>query len=432
MTSWGSYGYTFDRLNKLQRLTGTTSEHWYFYSADGERIVEREGPVASPTTTTLTIRGLDRKVLRIYTKPSGGSFSWTKDYVYRDGLLLAAVDGSGTKHFHLDHLGTPRWITNASAAKVAEHTYFPFGYEASGTTDWERIKFTGHERDLQGTTAQTDDLDNMHARQYNLNIGRFLSLDPVRGNPAAPQTFNLFAYVANNPVNFTDPLGLQEATFYDTVTVTAPSADGWGRGGSWAYGWGVEWWFFFNGGGSGSVGGGGGEGGGGGGGGGGTGNGATTSRVPNSADQPCPVTSLSINTYLQRKRSPMAGLGNVFVDAGIGNGADPRLIVALAGAETSFGKNITWGQYNAWNYGWNTPQNSSPFESWEHGIAIVTRGIADRYLGGRRRVVDAVQLYNGTYCQGGDCATGLNNLMISLIDQGGEIDSLAYPCGGGR
>jgi len=221
MTSWGGYGYTFDRLNKLQKITGTVADHTYFYSADGERIVEREGPVASPTTTTLTIRGLDRKVLRIYTKPSGGSFSWTKDYVYRDGLLLAAVEGSGTKHFHLDHLGTPRWITNASAVKVAEHTYFPFGSEASGTADGERMKFTGHELDGQGTTAQTDDLYYMHARHYNFNLGRFLSLDPVRGTPAAPQTFNLFAYVANNPVVKvkTRPDSVVEASLVSEVIV---------------------------------------------------------------------------------------------------------------------------------------------------------------------------------------------------------------------
>jgi hypothetical protein len=121
MLFWGSYTYSWDRLNTLQKLT-TPTEHWYFYSADGERIVEREGLLATPTSTTLTIRGLDGKVLRIYTKPSDGSFAWTKDYVYRDGLLLAEVDSGGTKHFHLDHLGTPRWITNSSAAKVAEHT----------------------------------------------------------------------------------------------------------------------------------------------------------------------------------------------------------------------------------------------------------------------------------------------------------------------
>jgi RHS repeat-associated protein len=74
--------------------------------------------------------------------------------------------------------------------------------------DWERMKFTVHERDLQGTTAQGDDLDYMHARYHNPNIGRFLSLDLMRGNAHSPQSFNLFAYVENNPGNFIDPYGM--------------------------------------------------------------------------------------------------------------------------------------------------------------------------------------------------------------------------------
>jgi hypothetical protein len=60
----------------------------------------------------------------------------------------------------------------------------------------------------------------MHARFENFNIGRFLSIDPVRGNPKRPQSFNLFAYVGNNPIIRIDPLGLlpQAATADGTYT----------------------------------------------------------------------------------------------------------------------------------------------------------------------------------------------------------------------
>jgi len=79
----------------------------------------------------------------------------------------------------------------------------------SASQDSERMKFTGQERDLMGTySSQTDDLDNMHARSFNPNILRFLSADPLRGDPHRPQSFNLFAYVSGNPVNFVDPFGL--------------------------------------------------------------------------------------------------------------------------------------------------------------------------------------------------------------------------------
>ena len=64
----------------------------------------------------------------------------------------------------------------------------------------------------------------------------------------------------------------------------------------------------------------------------------------------------------------MAGQGDAFSSAGFQYGVDPRFLVALAGAETSFGKNITWGQYNAWNWGWNTNnQRNSPFKQLGRG-----------------------------------------------------------------
>ena len=48
----------------------------------------------------------------------------------------------------------------------------------------------------------------MHARFYNPQLGRFLGTDPVRGDARRPQSWNLLAYVANNPMNNTDPTGL--------------------------------------------------------------------------------------------------------------------------------------------------------------------------------------------------------------------------------
>jgi RHS repeat-associated protein len=69
------------------------------------------------------------------------------------------------------------------------------------------MKFTGHERDTLGTCSQTDDLDYMHARFYNPTVGRFLSPDPLRGNPAQPLSWNLYSYALGNPVNLTDPRG---------------------------------------------------------------------------------------------------------------------------------------------------------------------------------------------------------------------------------
>ena len=45
-------------------------------------------------------------------------------------------------------------------------------------------------------------------------MGRFLSLDPILGSPGVPQSWNRYAYVQGNPINFVDPFGLQKACSY--------------------------------------------------------------------------------------------------------------------------------------------------------------------------------------------------------------------------
>jgi len=129
--------------------------------------------------------------------------------------------GTTTKHVHLDHLGTIRLITSSSGTTLATHYYYPFGQEASnGYQDTERMKFTGHERDLRDGSNTTDDLDYMHARYYNPNLGRFLSVDPGRDSePRMPQSWNCFAYVRGNPLVGIDSDGRALDVVLDIVSI---------------------------------------------------------------------------------------------------------------------------------------------------------------------------------------------------------------------
>lgn len=81
-----------------------------------------------------------------------------------------------------------------------------------------------------------------------------------------------------------------------------------------------------------------------------------------------------IDNWLKNYGSPMAGLGHVYVAAGRKYGVDPRLVVAISGAESSAGKHIL-GAHNAWGWG-----PGKPFSSWEEGINTVTRGLAKGYI----------------------------------------------------
>lgn len=82
-----------------------------------------------------------------------------------------------------------------------------------------------------------------------------------------------------------------------------------------------------------------------------------------------------INTYLREQDSPLAGKGAVFVREARKNGLDPKLLVAIAGAESSFGKNIKPGTYNP--FGWGP---HIPFKSWDQAISTVARGLRKGYL----------------------------------------------------
>jgi RHS repeat-associated protein len=129
-----------------------------------------------------------------------------KDYFYLGNLLVATRTGTGSGtwlYYASDHLGTPRLVTNASKAKVEEHSYDAFGIEMTGGFGNQPLKFAAMERD--GTSKN----DYVHARFQSSELGRFLSPDVLGGKPEDPQTWNRYAYARNNPIKFVDPNGME-------------------------------------------------------------------------------------------------------------------------------------------------------------------------------------------------------------------------------
>jgi hypothetical protein len=147
-TSYLGATYEYDALNMMRKsITGGVTRS-YVYTANDERIgtIEQTG---SGIRSDWTIRDSAGQVLRRYSKESNGEWKWQEDYVYRGTEMLAAEvpDHPKTRHFHLDHLGTPRLITGNGGAEISRHTYHPFGEEiAPSPTAREKKQFTGHER----------------------------------------------------------------------------------------------------------------------------------------------------------------------------------------------------------------------------------------------------------------------------------------------
>lgn len=216
-----AYAYDYDSFNQRRDLrVGTNAANaWVVdvYTADDERLWHYD---ILANVSHWTLRDLSGKVLRDFKNngnaPAAAAWSVARDYVYRDGLLLAAITPDHTEHFTLDHLGTPRLITDDSGVRIGLHAYRAFGNERTNATPQESasMKFTGHERDSDPLGLLSNDTDYMHARYYGANLGRFLSVDPVLEADRTmhnPQLWNRYAYVGNSPLNRVDPDGQADA-----------------------------------------------------------------------------------------------------------------------------------------------------------------------------------------------------------------------------
>jgi RHS repeat-associated protein len=193
LTADGTYNYTWNGESQLSAVAGVT----YIYDGDGQRVKKSSG--------TLYWYG-GGAVPLAETDLSGNT---TNEYIFFGGARIARRDASGNVYYYFgDHLGSSRTIANSAGAVCYEADFYPFGGERVITnTCGQNYKFAGMERD-----SETGN-DHTWFRYYASNLGRWLGPDPVAGDITNPQSLNRYAYVLNNPVNFIDPLGLDECTW---------------------------------------------------------------------------------------------------------------------------------------------------------------------------------------------------------------------------
>lgn len=82
--------------------------------------------------------------------------------------------------------------------------------------------------------------------------------------------------------------------------------------------------------------------------------------------------------YLKRYDSPLQYSAQDFIDAAREYDLDWRLVAAISGVESTFGKAIPGG-YNAW--GWGVYGNQAIyFKSWKEGIFVISEGLKKGYV----------------------------------------------------
>ena len=99
-----------------------------------------------------------------------------------------------------------------------DRLYYPFGefWTGVGNCGWGITGTNTPSGNMHQTFAQLPDYDpeidlyNTLNRHYNGNSGRWMSPDPAGlavADPSDPQTWNMYAYVRNEPTTNTDPTG---------------------------------------------------------------------------------------------------------------------------------------------------------------------------------------------------------------------------------
>ncbi|MEU5638006.1 polymorphic toxin-type HINT domain-containing protein [Streptomyces milbemycinicus] len=174
----------------------------YLYDADGELLIRR-----ATTTDGDTVLYLGATEVRLTVKGGTKTLSGTRYYTANGQTIAvrtASTATTGTKLSFLaaDHHGTSSIALDATTYAITKRYTTPFGAPRGAKPQaWPDDKaFLGKPADT------TTGLTHIGAREYDPNIGRFISVDPVM-DLTDPQQINGYTYANNTPVTMSDPTG---------------------------------------------------------------------------------------------------------------------------------------------------------------------------------------------------------------------------------
>jgi RHS repeat-associated protein len=201
--------YAWSYRDMLSGMVHGGDVYSYFYDGLGSRIARIENSVETRYVVT---PGLLSTILAETT--AGGEI--TDYYVYGFGLISKVTSSGESYYYHYDGIGSTVGMSDFSGNVVNRYAYDAFGKVLNQEeTIPNPFKYVGQ----FGVMDEGNGLLYMRARYYDPEIGRFINKDPI----GLLGGLNMYSYVANNPVSWIDPEGLEIFVL-----------------------WGRPWWWIYN------------------------------------------------------------------------------------------------------------------------------------------------------------------------------------------
>jgi len=170
--------YSYDALmRRIEKITSTDTTHFYY---TGERIIEER---------------------------DGGN-NIESSYLYGNWIddILSMSKNGQNYFYHKNHLGSVIALTNTSGNLFESYTYKPYGKTSFYDAGQNPLPNSAINNSYLFTGRSLEDESGLYyyrARHLNNDFGRFSQRDPLEFF----DSFDLYQYSDNNPINYIDPSG---------------------------------------------------------------------------------------------------------------------------------------------------------------------------------------------------------------------------------
>ncbi|WP_093838672.1 RHS repeat-associated core domain-containing protein [Streptomyces aidingensis] len=179
------------RLTRATEADGTETS--YLYDAAGTRVLRRDA-----TGTTLYLPGMELRQETGSTSVEGSRY-----YSFGGSTVALRTAADGVRFLASDHQGTAQLAIDPATGQTVQRRFTPYGGERGTPTG----TWPGEKGFVGGTLDPSTGLTHLGAREYDPDLGKFLSVDPLI-DYASPQQMNGYGYANNSPVTLSDPTGL--------------------------------------------------------------------------------------------------------------------------------------------------------------------------------------------------------------------------------